>query len=116
MVMSSSVRAMVAKSCFALGSVWAAAGVLKLIFGVRITFLLFPPIDLERVATGPAITIGLVLVFSGAWLERRGASAGARERNSLAHHDASPLLVEPLPEEQLRARQRASSPIHRTPA
>ena len=41
-----------------------------MIFGVRITFPLFPPIDLERVAPAPALIVSLVLCFVGAWLER----------------------------------------------
>jgi len=115
MAMTSSVRALVTKSCFALGSIWTAAGVLKLIFGVRITFPLFPPIDLERVASGPAITTGLILVFLSAWFERLDAAAVARDTHSLAAHDRSSMLGQPVPEEQLHVRQRTSAPIGRKP-
>jgi hypothetical protein len=43
-------RLALAKICFGLGSIWTAAGVLKLIFGVRVTLPLLPPLDLERVS------------------------------------------------------------------
>lgn len=67
---SRSTRKALADFSYFLGSVWGAAGALKLIFGIRITFPLFPPIDLERVSPGPAIAIAFGLFALGAWLGR----------------------------------------------
>src|SRR3982751_2349147 len=92
----STMRSALGKVCFGLGSVWTAAGVLKLIFGIRITFPLFPPLDLERVAPGPAITVGLLLVFVGAWLERRRVPEH-HASPAIAANDLGPLLQTPLP-------------------
>ena len=88
MVKTSGFQAVVAKSCFGLGSVWTAAGVLKLIFGTRITLFLVPPLDLERVSPAPAIAIGLFLVFVAAWIERRNISVTKRDAGALlAEHE-----------------------------
>ena len=76
--MSSSRIRGIAKACAALGTLWTAAGVLKLIFGIRITLPLFPPLDLERVSILPSLTVGLFLVFAGAWLERLSARQADR--------------------------------------
>lgn len=67
---SRSTRKALADCSYFLGSVWGAAGALKLIFGIRITFPLFPPIDLERVSPGPAIAVALGLFALGSWLGR----------------------------------------------
>ena len=74
-----SVRTIVAKSSEVLGTIWAAAGALKLIFGVRITLPLFPPLDLQQVAVWPSLGIGLALVFLGAWLRRTSADNTTRD-------------------------------------
>ena len=81
---SRSTRKALADCSYFLGSVWGAAGALKLIFGIRITFPLFPPIDLERVSPGPAIAVALGLFALGAWLGRgTETNAGHREIGSL---------------------------------
>ncbi len=81
---SRSTRKALADCSYFLGSVWGAAGALKLIFGVRITFPIFPPIDLERVSPGPAIAIALGLFALGAWLGRgTEPTADRRETESL---------------------------------
>ena len=67
---SNSARKTIAGGCFFLGSIWASAGVFKLIFGVRITFSLLPPFGLERVNPLPALVIALGFCVLGAWLER----------------------------------------------
>jgi hypothetical protein len=77
--MSPNIRRAIASVCHTLGVVWAAAGALRLIFGVRITFPLFPPIDLARVAVAPSLAIALLFLAAGAWLRR---SALAREAES----------------------------------
>ena len=81
---SRSTRKALADCSYFLGSVWGAAGALKLIFGIRITFPLFPPIDLERVSPGPAIAVALGLFALGAWLGRgTERAADHREIESL---------------------------------
>lgn len=74
--MSPNVRRAIATCCQTLGVIWAAAGTLKLVFGVRITFLLFPPLDLTRVHVGSSLAIAFVFVAEAAWLRR---SALARD-------------------------------------
>jgi hypothetical protein len=87
---SRSTRKVLADCSYFLGSVWGAAGALKLIFGIRITFPLFPPVDLERVSPGPAIAVAVGLFALGAWLGRgTEATAGRPDLDSLAPpHDA----------------------------
>jgi hypothetical protein len=65
-----SARKSIAGACFFLGSIWAAAGVFKMVFGVRITYSLLPPIDLERVHPLPALVAAFGFCVLGAWLER----------------------------------------------
>jgi hypothetical protein len=65
-----SARKTIAGACFFLGSIWSAAGVFKMIFGVRITYSLLPSIDLERVQPMPALIFALGFCVLGAWLER----------------------------------------------
>jgi hypothetical protein len=65
-----SARKAIAGGCFFLGSIWAAAGVFKMIFGVRITFSLLPPFGLERVNPLPALVVAFGFCVLGAWLER----------------------------------------------
>ena len=77
----STVRRVLADCCFFLGSVWAAAGVLKWTFGIRITFPIFPPLDLERVSIVPAIATGIGLFVVGAWLAR--STKSGREQHEL---------------------------------
>lgn len=67
---SNSARKAIAGGCFFLGSIWAAAGVFKMIFGVRITFSLLPPFGLERVNPLPALVVAFGFCVLGAWLER----------------------------------------------
>src|SRR2546423_12058298 len=70
MPISHTTRKALASCCFFLGSVWCAAGAFKLLFGIRITFPLFPPVDLGRVSPLPAIAIAVGLFALGAWLGR----------------------------------------------
>lgn len=67
---SPSTRASLGGACHALGGVWLVAGVLRLVFGVAVTFPLLPPVDLERVSAGLALAVGGALVAAGAWLGR----------------------------------------------
>ena len=67
---SNSARRTIAGGCFFLGSIWASAGLFKLIFGVRITFSLLPPLGLERVNPLPALVVAFGFCVLGAWLER----------------------------------------------
>ncbi len=76
---TTSLRILLGKTAEVLGTIWTAAGALKLIFGVRITLPLFPPLDLQQVSVWPSLGIGLALVFLGAWLRRTGAEKADRE-------------------------------------
>lgn len=116
MVKTSDLRGVLAKSCFALGSVWTVAGVLKLIFGVRITLLLFPPLDLDRVSPAPAIAIGLLLVFVGAWLERRAGSVAKQEAGGLPAEHRRPLLHTQRAAGQSPDATKEPTFFHRTPS
>jgi hypothetical protein len=111
---SSRIRAILARACTGLGTLWTAAGVLKLIFGIRVTFPVFPPIDLERVAAWPAVAIGLLLVFLGAWLQRV-STASANDAQILANASAVPLLNTQLAEQPVKVSRKQESPIHRAP-
>lgn len=84
---SRSTRKVLADCSYFLGSVWGAAGALKLIFGIRITFPLFPPIDLERVSPWPAIAVALGLFALGAWLGR--GTETAADRSEIGSLDSS---------------------------
>ena len=70
MRLSHSTRKTLAGCCFFLSSVWGAAGAFKLIFGIRITFVLLPPLDLERVSPVSALATALGFIVLGAWLGR----------------------------------------------
>jgi len=89
-----------ADCCHFLGSLWGAAGALKLIFGVRITFPLFPPIDLERVSPAPAIAIAVGLFVLGGWLGRKGRPTAERSGIELLeqpHHALFAASRVPMP-------------------
>jgi hypothetical protein len=112
-----SIRKALADCSYFLGSVWGAAGALKLIFGIRITFPLFPPIDLERVSPGPAIAIAVGLFALGAWLGRgTEAPAGRPDVESLAPpHDAL-FTAGGVPVPPASAAQRATPIATRPPS
>lgn len=95
-LLSPSLRKVLAGVCFALSSVWAVAGSFKLIFGVRVTFPLLPPVDLQHVAPAPALTIALVLIFVGGWLGRTDLNSAA-EGEELESMDQRTLPSEQLP-------------------
>lgn len=102
-------------SCF-LGSVWGAAGALKLIFGTRITFPLFPPIDLERVSPAPAIAVALGLFALGAWLGRETeAASGQRDVESLAPPREAQLGAGGVPTSSAAVAPRAPQSATRQP-
>ena len=104
-----STRKALADCCYFLGSVWGAAGALKLIFGIRITFPLFPPIDLERVSPGPAIAVAVGLFALGAWLGRgTEAPAGRPDVESLAPSRDALLAAGGVPASPASAAQRAT--------
>ena len=68
-------RRFMSSACFTIGGIWASAAVLKLLFGVRLTLPLLPPLGLERVAIVPSIAIGLSLFAVGAFLAKGAARA-----------------------------------------
>jgi hypothetical protein len=63
-------RRFLSSACFILGTVWSAAGVLKLLFGTRITLPILPPLGFEQIAVARSITIGLASFAFGAVLGR----------------------------------------------
>lgn len=73
-------RRFLSSACFALGVIWTTAGAFKLLFGVKLTLLLLPPLGLERVAIAPSIAIGLVLFAAGAFLAK-GATPAVEARS-----------------------------------
>jgi hypothetical protein len=77
-------RRFASSACFTFGSVWAAAGILKLLFGVRLTLPLLPPLGLGQVAVIPSLITGLVLFSIGAVLGR-----GANASDGLTLNDVS---------------------------
>jgi hypothetical protein len=72
MLLSRSARDVLAGCCFALSAVWAAAGALKLVFGVRITFVILPPLDLTQIAPARAFWVAVGWMVLGALLGRAG--------------------------------------------
>lgn len=106
---SRSTRKVLADCSYFLGSVWGAAGVLKLTFGVRITFPLFPPIDLERVSPVHAIAVALGLFALGAWLGRgTDAASDHRDVGSLESSREAQLGAGGVPTSSASAAPRAA--------
>jgi hypothetical protein len=97
MLLSRPLRRVLSSACFAISSVWAAAGVLKLIFGVRITFPIFPPIDLDRVAAVPAIGVALGLAVVGALVGRASLPSPEREPQGIGAVDPQLLPLSAIP-------------------
>jgi hypothetical protein len=73
--MRSEIRAGLAHVCFALGNVWAVAGACRLIFGIKITLPILPPLGLEGVHGWWALAVSLGLFTAAAWLGRGDAIA-----------------------------------------
>jgi len=104
---SSHLRTKLAGACHALGAVWAVAAVLRLVFGVAVTFPLLPPLDLERVQVLPAFAASLGLFLVGALLGRRRKDDVPME---LEAHDRESL---PQPQaDQAPRTARMREPVH----
>jgi len=73
MSLSPSTRRTISGACFGLGSVWTVAGAFKLLFGVKLTLFLLPPIDLGRVSPVPALGVALGLFVLAGWIGRTSA-------------------------------------------
>lgn len=97
MRLSTSARAAFGGACHALGGIWTVAGVLRLIFGVRVTFPLLPPVDLEQVDPILALAVGAVLIAAGAWLGRSARAGGASSPAVPASSSDHPELPEGTP-------------------
>lgn len=89
-------RRFLSLACFTLGTLWAAAGVLRFLFGVRMTLPILPPFGLERVVVVPSVVTGLVLFAIGAVLGRQ-ASIAEKRAGTDATLAPSTLLDEPSP-------------------
>jgi len=88
-------RRFLSSACFTFGSIWAAAGILKLVFGVRLTLPLLPPLGLEQVAVIPSLVTGLVLFATGAVLGRAASALDGRQLD--VSLEPAALLGEQLP-------------------
>jgi hypothetical protein len=77
MRVSRPVRSALSGAAFAVGSLWAVAGLLHAIFGVAITFPLLPPLDLERISEVSAVAHALAFFAAGAVLGRWARAAAA---------------------------------------
>lgn len=86
MVLSRSARNAMAGVCFGLSALWAVAGALKLIFGVRLTILLLPALDLTQIVPARAFGVAVGWMLLGALLGRirrprpKESTADAAER------------------------------------
>jgi hypothetical protein len=82
--MTRRLRAILSGTCFGIGTVWAVAAALKMIFGVAITLPILPPLALERVDVARSLVIALVWFAAGAVVGRyapvRDADSRLRER------------------------------------
>ena len=87
-------RRFLSSACFIIGTVWAAAGILKILFGVRLTLPLLPPFGLEQVAIAPSLVTGLILFAIGAVLGR-GANVADRRIFDSEALESEALLGEP---------------------
>lgn len=96
MQLTDSTRRLLAGACFALGATWAAAGTFKLVFGIRVTFPLLPPVDLDRVDAVPAIGIALGLMALGAWLGRVRQPEEATRATGTQHQPPEALGAAPF--------------------
>ena len=68
--LSQSGRQVLAKISFGLGTVWGVAGAFKLLFGVKLTLPLLPPLGLDQVQAIPALATALALFVLGGYLGR----------------------------------------------
>lgn len=83
-------RSGVANTCFGLGTIWAVAGAMKMIFGTAITFVLLPPLALERVDVTRSLVVALVWFVVGALVGRYApvreySKTGLGELNEQGH-------------------------------
>jgi hypothetical protein len=81
------VRSFLSSTCFAIGAVWAVAAVMKMTFGTEITFLLLPPLALEKVEVTRSLLVALVCFGAGALLKRYAPSA---DKNVRVHEPSGP--------------------------
>jgi hypothetical protein len=75
--MSLRLRSILSGTCFALGAIWAVAGVMKMIFGMAISFPLLPPLALEQIDVAKSLIVALVWFIAGALLGRYAPVRGA---------------------------------------
>ncbi len=112
--LSTSGRQVLAKICFGLGSVWGVAGAFKLVFGVRLTFPLLPPLGLEQVAAVPAIGAAFALFVFGAYFGRVPTENDATARGAPAAEEGDVRLSSPgAPSEAVLTRKATPVPLRR---
>jgi len=107
MRLSNRLRSGISGFCHTLGAVWAVAALLRLVFGVAVTFPLLPPLDLVRVHVVPAFAASLALFLVGALIGR------VRPEELLQHESSHrPALREADPLDQRSHVGRTSEPVH----
>jgi hypothetical protein len=77
MAIPANTRRALSSAVFGVGSVWAVAGVFKLLFGTQLTLPILPPLGLERVAPWPSIGVAIGLFALGGWLGRSARRAAS---------------------------------------
>jgi hypothetical protein len=77
--------AAVSAVAFALGGLWALAGTLRLVFGIKVTLALVPPLALDHVEVLPAFGMALGFTVLGALLGRYAHTGAAPARAATAH-------------------------------
>ena len=82
-------RRHLSSACFSIGTLWAAAGVMKMVFGAHVTVPFLPPFGLEHVAILPAMITGLVWFGIGAVA---GRGAPREDESALPSHVPAPAL------------------------
>lgn len=114
--LSFSSRQVLAKASFGLGTVWGVAGAFKILFGVRLTLPLLPPLGLEHVAAFPALGAALGFFALGAVLGRVSTDLGsANEREpGLEEHRSAQLGASDV-NQSMPSRRATPLPLRQTP-
>ena len=92
MVFPRSLRKALASISFGVGFVWGVAGAFKLVFGVRMTLVFLPSLDLERMAAVQAAVVAPGLFALGAWLRALGPETAVRSGLGMRNDFCRPLI------------------------
>jgi len=111
---SNRLRATIAGACHAVGGMWAAAAVLRLVFGAAITIPLLPPLDLARVNVVPALATALGFFAGGALIGRQRRQEPAGEVASAPERSLPAPAAAPFTAHSPRAPEHARSASNQT--